>query len=70
MIEVDAARDCLRDEMGEPIEIVDPDVLDAAAAVLVGSRKSEGPGSSVRGLATSERTTADASYRPEQTAAS
>jgi hypothetical protein len=43
VIELEAARDRLREELDEPIEIQDPDVLDAAAAVVIGSRQSESP---------------------------
>jgi hypothetical protein len=70
VIDVGAARDHLRATLDEPVEIKDPNVLDAAAAVFAASPQSEGPRSPLRGpSATSERTTADASYPDHQTRA-
>jgi hypothetical protein len=54
MIDLDVARAWLR-EHDVPVEIDDPDILDAAVAVFSASPQSEGPGSSRPGLATSEK---------------
>jgi hypothetical protein len=67
MIDLDAARRHLTEMLDGDVEIKDEDVLDAAAAVFAVSPQSEGPGASRPGLATSERTSPDASYRDHQT---
>jgi hypothetical protein len=59
VIDVDAARDHLRVTLDEPVEIEDPDVLDAAAAAIAVSPKSEAPGSSRPGPAATTTTGKD-----------
>ena len=68
MIDLEAARRWFREHFAGPVELNDPDVLDAAAAVFAVSPQSGDPGSSRPGLATSERTSPDESY-PDQQAA-
>jgi hypothetical protein len=66
MIDLEAARRWFREHFAGPVELDDPDVLDAAAAVFAVSPQREGPGSSRPGLASSERTP-HADYRAATT---
>lgn len=70
MIDVDAARRYLAETL-PAVEVVDPYILDAAAAVVIGSRKRESPRSPFRGpsATTTERNSANESYPASATRA-
>jgi hypothetical protein len=65
MIDLEAARRWFREHFVGPVELNDPDVLDAAAAVFAVSPQSEAPGSSRPGLATTRRSTTRGSDYPD-----
>lgn len=73
MIDLEAVRRWFREHFAEPVEVDDPEVLDAAAAVVVSqsfTRQSETPGASRPGLAIPERNTnADEAYPAATTSA-